>query len=126
MPDPANAEACPLIPGACTPCTGATPRATQEEVVAWCQEVPEWLHDRDAERISRRFRCKNYVDAMAFLNDITPIAEREGHHPDHALSRYREVTIILSTHAIQGLSVNDFVLAKLIDELWAQRSAPPA
>jgi 4a-hydroxytetrahydrobiopterin dehydratase len=70
----------------------------------------------DGKKIQNTFRFKNFVEAMAFVNRIVPVAEKEGHHPDIHIY-YSKVTIVLWTHAINGLSENDFILAAKIEFL---------
>ena len=71
----------------------------------------------DGKRLRREWRVKNFVTALDFFNRVGQIAEAEGHHPDLHLVGYRNVTIELWTHAIGGLSENDFILAAKIDQL---------
>ena len=78
------------------------------------EQTPEWTIAADGLSISRTFTFQNFVDAMDFANKITPIAEAEGHHPDLAVS-WGKVQVTLMTHAIGGLSENDFILAAKID-----------
>ena len=73
-----------------------------------------------------QWRVQNFVAAMEFLNLVGDLAEREGHHPDLHLTGYRNVTIELTTHAIAGLSENDFILAAKIDELPVRLKQEPA
>lgn len=70
----------------------------------------------DGKKIHREFRFKNFVEALAFANNVGAIAEEEGHHPDLFVS-YGKVGVELWTHAIGGLSENDFILAAKIDLL---------
>lgn len=109
---------CPLLPGACVPCTGATPPLSSDERESYELLVPDWISDELHTMISRTYGCKNYADAVAFLVSVTVIAEREGHHPDFRNERYRFLVLTLTTHAIHDLSVNDFVVARMIDEAW--------
>ena len=69
--------------------------------------------------IRRLVKCKDFLDAVSLFQKIAPIAEAEDHHPDLHLTGYRTLTIELSTHAIHGLSENDFILAAKIDQLLA-------
>ena len=80
------------------------------------QEVNGWTLSEDARKISKQFKFKNYVQAMDFAKKITPIAESEGHHPDLSIG-WGRVGVELSTHAIAGLSENDFILAAKIDKI---------
>jgi 4a-hydroxytetrahydrobiopterin dehydratase len=61
---------------------------------------------------------------MAVLNAVAVIAEREGHHPDHSLTKYRDLVLTMTTHASKGLTMNDFVMAKLINQACETVQAP--
>lgn len=76
----------------------------------------EWMLIDDAHMLARSFRFKNFKQTMEFVNKVAAIAEEEGHHPDMSVS-YSDVGIELTTHAIGGLSENDFILAAKIDEI---------
>ena len=78
------------------------------------QEVPGWELSADAKKISRKYKFKNFKEALVFVNKIGDIAEAEGHHPDLSFG-WGKVTIELMTHAIGGLSENDFILAAKIN-----------
>ncbi|MEK7106659.1 MAG: 4a-hydroxytetrahydrobiopterin dehydratase, partial [Patescibacteria group bacterium] len=75
-----------------------------------------WAPGEDGRWLVKQFKFSDFAEAMNFANKITPIAEREGHHPDVHVS-YGKVVVELSTHAIKGLSENDFILAAKIDTL---------
>lgn len=78
------------------------------------EEVKQWtLHQKS---IEREFKFKNFKESMKFVNQIADIAESEGHHPDIYVF-YNKVKLQLSTHAIGGLSVNDFIIAAKVDQL---------
>jgi 4a-hydroxytetrahydrobiopterin dehydratase len=79
--------------------------------------LPEWKLTGDGKRIRREWRVKDFATALAFFSDVGQIAEAEDHHPDLHLTGYRNVAIELSTHALGGLSENDFILAAKIDRL---------
>ena len=103
-----------LTDSTCRPCEGDTPRLTAAEAARLHREVPAWeLAD---ERLRRRFVFRSFVDAIAFVDRVAILAEQEGHHPDFAV-HYRQVDLVLWTHAIGGLSENDFILAAKIDGL---------
>lgn len=70
----------------------------------------------NGKKISRAFQFKTFFQAIAFVNNTSKIAEQEGHHPDIHIY-YNKVVIELSTHSINGLSENDFILAAKIDEI---------
>jgi 4a-hydroxytetrahydrobiopterin dehydratase len=76
-----------------------------------------WHLVKDGRRIRKEWVVKNFIAGMEFFNSVAKLAEDEGHHPDLHLEGYRDVAIELWTHAIGGLSENDFILAAKIDEL---------
>lgn len=86
------------------------------EAQAMMQHVPLWSLSSDAKKISREFKVKNFLEALALANAIGALAEEEGHHPD-LLVAWGKLGVELSTHAIGGLSNNDFILAAKIDAL---------
>lgn len=102
----------------CVPCEGGTDPLTEQRENELQTAVPEWQLDRAAtHHLSREFTLKNFKGAIDFINKVGEIAESEGHHPDLFLHNYKKVTITLSTHAISGLSENDFIMAAKIDQL---------
>lgn len=105
----------------CVPCEGGTEPLTADQENMYLTAVPEWSIDRSTSEhwISRDFTCKNFSDAVALIQDIAKIAEEEGHHPDLRLHDYKFLEVKLLTHAIHGLSENDFILAAKIDETFA-------
>jgi 4a-hydroxytetrahydrobiopterin dehydratase len=100
----------------CVPCEGGTKPLTREEFNVYLPQVEQW-EIIEEKSIKREFILKNFKDAVGFIGKIAEIAESEGHHPDLFLHDYKKLTVTLSTHAIGGLSVNDFVMAVKIDEL---------
>jgi 4a-hydroxytetrahydrobiopterin dehydratase len=101
----------------CAPCEGGVPPLAVEQVREHLTAVPGWQLTADGKRITRSWRVKDFVTALDFFQRIAQIAEAEDHHPDLHLTGYRNVTIELSTHALGGLSENDFILAAKISEL---------
>jgi len=98
----------------CIPCEqGGLPLAP-EEVLRHSIEVPLWRSREGNKHIYREFQFKNFTGAMAFVNRVAELAEAEGHHPDIHIF-YNRVRLELQTHAIGGLSENDFILAAKID-----------
>src|SRR4051794_23919383 len=108
---------CELTTRKCRPCEGGVPPLSAAEVAALSPQVPEWRVTADGQRIRREWRGKDFVTALDFFNPVGQIAEAEDHHPDLHLVGYRNVAIELWTHAIGGLSENDFILAAKIDRL---------
>lgn len=101
----------------CVPCEGGVDPLTPRQFAPYMEITKDWTVASDNKSISREFKFKDFKEALAFINRVGEIAESEGHHPDINLHGWNKVTIILSTHAIKGLSVNDFVLASKIDLL---------
>ena len=100
----------------CVACEGGAQPMTPMEAEAMSKHINGWAVARGAKSISKSFTFKNFVEAMNFANKITPIAETEGHHPDLSIG-WGKVDIELTTHAIKGLSENDFILAAKIDKV---------
>jgi 4a-hydroxytetrahydrobiopterin dehydratase len=113
----ASAIACELTRKRCLPCEGGVPKLPAARVQELIAGLPGWTLVGDGKAIRREWRVKDFVTALDFFNRIGQIAEKEDHHPDLHLSGYRNVAIEMSTHAIGGLSENDFILAAKIDEL---------
>lgn len=105
-----------LIKKKCVPCEAGAAPLTKEEAEKYMQQVKDWHLSGDAKHISKEFRFENFLEAMAFANKITIVAEEEGHHPDLSIS-WGRVGVELSTHAIKGLSENDFIVAAKIDRI---------
>ena len=104
----------PLAQRTCKPCEGGVeplPRAAAEALL---RDVQGW-ELVDGKAIRKRITCKSFLKAVALIQQIAPIAEADDHHPDLHLTGYKRLTIELSTHAIGGLSENDFILAAKID-----------
>jgi 4a-hydroxytetrahydrobiopterin dehydratase len=101
----------------CVPCEGGVPKYSPAEAEAQIQRLRGWQLIRGGERIRKEWTAKNFMAGMKFFNDVARLAEEEQHHPDLHLESYRKVAIELWTHAIGGLSENDFILAAKIDQL---------
>ena len=114
MADPTTESLCK---SKCLPCEGGVPKLDRDAATEFLAATPQWSLDESALMISRKVGLKNFVQAMELLNKIADIAETEGHHPDLHLTGYRNVRIDLTTHAISGLSENDFIVAAKIDQL---------
>lgn len=106
-----------LCSSQCVPCEGGVPKLTPEEAQRQLLEVNGWELREGPDRITRSWTVKNFVAGLAFFEKVAALAEDEGHHPDLHLVGYRNVTIDIWTHAIGGLSLNDFILAAKIDRL---------
>src|SRR5262245_54032307 len=101
----------------CASCEGGVPALKPEMIQQYLAALPGWQLTEDAQRIRRQWRVKDFLVALDFFNRVGRLSEEEGHHPDLHLVGYRNVTIEIWTHAINGLSENDFILAAKIDKL---------
>ena len=106
-----------LCQARCVPCEGGVPRMTEQEAREQLQALPGWELAAGPDRIRRSWRVRHFRAGMEFFNAIAELAEAQAHHPDLHLAGYRNVTVEIWTHAIQGLSLNDFILAAQIDRL---------
>ena len=112
-----SVSAAELTAKKCTACEGDTPALTKAQVAEHLPAVPEWKLSDDGKLIRRKYKFKDFVSALAFLQKVGDVAEAEQHHPDLHLTGYRNVAVELTTHAIGGLSTNDFIVAAKIDKL---------
>jgi len=105
-----------LVLKKCVPCEGGVDPLSAHEVAEYKKQISGWEVSEDHKHISKKLKFKNFVEAMKFINIVADLAESEGHHPDIHIS-YSAVTLELWTHAIGGLSENDFILAAKIDNI---------
>jgi len=105
-----------LVGKKCKPCEGGVEPYTHEEAVEQLKNLDGWQLTEDGKRIRKEWTVKNFVAGIDFFNKVADIAEEDGHHPDLHLEQYKKVAIELWTHAIGGLSENDFILAAKIDQ----------
>jgi 4a-hydroxytetrahydrobiopterin dehydratase len=100
----------------CEPCEAGTPPLTESDENAYLKMVP-WEIDRAGIHTIRKvFTFNNFKESIAFADRIASLAEQEQHHPDLHIS-YRKVIVELHTHAVLGLSPNDFIMAAKINQL---------
>lgn len=103
----------------CVPCEGGTKPMTKEQIAQYVLLVPEWnVYAND--KLVREVKKKNFQEIINLVNSIAKIAEEEQHHPDLFIHGWNKLTITLSTHAIGGLSENDFILAAKTNALLAK------
>jgi len=100
----------------CVPCEGGATPLPESAARALLKDLSAW-ELVDGKRLRKALTCKDFMDAVGLIQKIAPIAEAEDHHPDFHLTGYRRLAVELSTHAIGGLSENDFILAAKIDQL---------
>lgn len=98
----------------CVPCEGGVPKLAPKQIAKLLPQVDGWTVDGDTIRKSKTFF--DFVDAMDFCNAMADIAEDEGHHPDFCV-HFNRVDVTIWTHAVGGLTENDFILAAKIDRI---------
>ena len=98
----------------CIPCEAGTPPLTPAMVAKLLKKLPGGWKQVENKQIRKEFKFKSYPQTIAFVIRAALIAQEEGHHPDLEV-HYSKVVVTLSTHAINGLSDNDFILAAKID-----------
>jgi 4a-hydroxytetrahydrobiopterin dehydratase len=113
----------PLATERCVECRPGAPGLTAAEIGALRSEVPEWkvVEREGIPRLERVFGFPNFVDALAFTNEVGTLAEEAGHHPA-LTTEWGRVTVAWWTHAIAGLHRNDFVMAAKTDERYTGRT----
>ncbi len=89
---------------------------TENQTRALMEKVSGWNLEKNAQ-IWKKFKFKDFKSALAFVNKVGEVADKEGHHPDMEIFDWNNVKIRLSTHAIHALSENDFILAAKIDKI---------
>jgi len=102
----------------CVACRVSAPLATKEETNEFMPQLPNWeiVEENGGKRLKRLISFNNFVDAMAFTQKVADLAEDENHHPA-VLTEWGKVTVSWWTHKINGLHVNDFILAAKTDQL---------
>jgi len=100
----------------CVPCEGGMPPMARKDFSAYLGQVEKW-NILDDKMLEREFTFKNFKEALKFVNACGEIAEADGHHPNLSLHSWNKVKVTLYTHAIDGLSINDFVVAAKIDKI---------
>lgn len=100
----------------CIPCEGGVPKLQGKEIENYSHQLQNWWEVLDEKKIRREITFPDFKTAMAFANKVAEIAEADQHHPDLQIA-YGKLIIELWTHAINGLSENDFIVASKIDNL---------
>ena len=104
----------------CVPCEGGIVPFDISEIHKYQKKVDGWniiKNNKDIYFLEKNFKFKNFSESQKFINDVGNISETEGHHPD-ILFGWGYAKINITTHAIEGLSENDFILASKIDQLF--------
>ena len=108
-------DVCDLANKQCKPCEGGIPPLSQDEINKLLKQLDGWVqYDR---LIGKTFKFKNYYQTMAFVNAVAWLSHREDHHPDLNVG-YDKCHVEYSTHAVNGLSENDFICAAKVDALF--------
>ena len=103
----------------CVPCEGNISAFDYSEIHKYLKEVNEWEVKKDSKKnyfLEKQFKFKNFLSSQQFVNLVGNIAEKESHHPD-IIFGWGYAIIKIYTHAINGLSKNDFILASKIDQI---------
>ncbi len=98
----------------CVPCSGNTPPLNPKQIANYLKQLSKGWKVVDNKKIQKEFKFKGYPETIAFVNKIALIAQEEGHHPDLEV-HFSKMTVEFSTHAIGGLSENDFIMAAKIE-----------
>jgi len=108
-------DICDLANKQCKPCEGGTPALSQNDINSLLKQLDGWMqYDR---LIGKTFEFKNFYQTMAFVNAVAWLSHREDHHPNMKVG-YNKCHVEYSTHAINGLSENDFICAAKVDALF--------
>ncbi len=106
----------------CVPCEGGVEPLDMGSIDKYLKKIDGWkmkqgyADNKPVNTIQKRYKFKNFRDAMSFLREVEEIAESEGHHPDFCV-HYNKVDFTIWTHAIGGLHENDFILASKIEQI---------
>lgn len=106
---------CDLTNKQCKPCEGGVPPLTQTEADTLMKQLEGW--QQQGRSIAKTYPFKDYYRTIAFVNAVAWVSHQEGHHPDLAVT-YNSCRVEYTTHAIGGLSENDFICAAKVDALF--------
>jgi 4a-hydroxytetrahydrobiopterin dehydratase len=113
-----------LLQKSCVPCQRGSPSLTEKAEDDLFHELSQWeLGRKTIHRLTKQFSFSSFMEAVGFVKSVAIMAEDENHHPSMCIN-YRTVTIELTTHAVKGLSENDFIMAAKIDALYTDVLAP--
>jgi 4a-hydroxytetrahydrobiopterin dehydratase len=99
----------------CVPCRGGVPPLSGAELHGFSHQLPNWSVI-DEHHITRKFTFPDFLRALDFVNRVGAVAEQQGHHPDIFLT-WGKVEVTLWTHAVNGLTESDFIMAAKIDQI---------
>jgi thioredoxin-dependent peroxiredoxin len=106
------------LPLGCKPCEGGIPPLPKERIDALLPQYQNW-ESAEGQKLKREFKFKDFIEAKYFLDLVSVIAEEQGHHPTLTLA-YNKLKITLTTHAAGGLTENDFIMARIIEDLHGE------
>jgi 4a-hydroxytetrahydrobiopterin dehydratase len=107
---------CDLSERHCIPCEGGVPTIERTEAETLLQSLEGWILSEDGSMISRRFEFRGFFRTMSFINAMAWVVNEQGHHPDFSAG-YNYCEVGFTTHAINGLSENDFICAARVNAL---------
>ena len=109
-----------LLNKKCVPCEGGIPAFDKSEIHKYLKKVDGWDVKEDELNnfyLIKEFKFENFLESQNFINKVGEVSEKEGHHPDITFG-WGYAKINITTHAIKGLSENDFILAAKIDKIF--------
>ena len=115
MPDVQSVDE--LVRKKCVPCEGGVEPYSAAMAEQQLEKLAGWYLTHDGQRIRKDWRVQDFLAGLAFFQECAAVAEEDGHHPDLHIEGYRNVSVEIWTHAIGGLSENDFILAAKVDQL---------
>jgi 4a-hydroxytetrahydrobiopterin dehydratase len=110
-----------LLDKKCVPCEGGVASLDLSEIHKYQKKVDGWDVKKDEKQIyflEKNFKFKNFINSQNFIDKVGKISEKENHHPDISFG-WGYAKIKITTHAIEGLSENDFILAAKIDQIFS-------
>ena len=112
---------CDLLNKKCVPCEGGILPFDISEIHKYQKKVDGWDVKKNQKKkyfLEKNYIFKNFTNSQKFINNVSEISEKENHHPDISFG-WGYAKIIITTHAIEGLSENDFILAAKIDQVFS-------
>ena len=109
-----------LLKKNCVPCEGKIPSLDLSEIHKYQKKIDGWdvkKNEKQIRFLEKNFKFKNFVNSQNFINKVGKISENENHHPDISFG-WGYAKVAITTHAIEGLSKNDFILAAKIDQIF--------
>ena len=99
----------------CIPCEGGVPPLEEKKVQELLKEIPEW--ELEEGKVVRKFKFKDFRQAISFVNKVADLAEVENHHPNISVYGWNKVKLTFFTHTIKGLSENDFIMPAKVNNI---------